>query len=156
MKQEMEVLKDELWSLIQRTQFAHISYIDEEDKPQTKMVFCSFHKGMSRFYFSTNTSSHHVQQLIKRPQACVYISDSINFKGLMLNGEMVVHHDHDTKQLLWHDGDSRYYPKGVDDEDYTVLEFVVHSGRYYNGRNYDLEREIFYDKRFGDEVIENK
>lgn len=156
MDKDMEDLKDELWSLVQRTKFAHISYIDDEDKPQTKMVFCNFHKGMSTFYFSSNTSSHHVQLLSKIPKTCLYISDSVNFKGLMLNGEMIVHHDHDTKQLLWHDTDTMYYPKGVDDEDYTVLEFVVHSGRYYNGRNHDLSKEVFCDKRFGDKVIENE
>lgn len=156
MNKEMEDLKDELWSLIQRTQFAHISYIDEEDKPQTKLVFCSFHKGMSTFYISTNTSSRHVQSLSKSPKTCVYISDTENFKGLMLNGEMIVHHDTDTKQILWHDRDIQYYPKGVKDEDYTVLEFIVQSGRYYNGRNHDLEKEVFYDERFGDKVIENE
>ncbi|MDF2541713.1 MAG: pyridoxamine 5-phosphate oxidase [Herbinix sp.] len=156
MNKDMDDLKDELWNLIQRTHFAHISYIDDEDRPQTKMVFCNFHKGISTFYFSSNTSSNHVQLLSERPKTCVYISDSVNFKGLMLNGDMIVHRDHDTKQLLWHDTDVQYYPKGVEDEDYTVLEFVVHSGRYFNGRNYDLDKEVFYDKRFGDKIIENK
>lgn len=156
MKEEMELLKKELWSLIQRTQFAHISYIDDEEKPQVKMLFCNFHIGMSRFFFSTNTSSQHVQELSKRPKACVYISDSENFKGLALTGEMITHHDYETKKLLWHDTDIKYYPKGVNDEDYTVLEFVVESGRYYNGKSYDLGKDIFYDKIFGTELIENK
>lgn len=73
----------------------------------------------------------------------------------MLSGEMIVHHDHDTKQLLWHDTDIQYYPEGVDDEDYTVLEFVVQHGRYYNGKSYDLGKDVFYGARFGDEIIEN-
>lgn len=156
MNKAMEDLKNELWNLVQKTKFAHISYIDDEDKPQTKMVFCNFHKGLSSFYFSSNTSSHHVQQLSKRPKTCLYISDPTNFKGLMLNGKMLVHHDHDMKQLLWHDTDIRYYPKGVDDDDYTVLEFVVHSGRYYNGMSHNLDKEVLYDKCFGDKVIENE
>ena len=155
MRKSKELLKDEIWELIQKTEFAHISYVDGEGNPQIKMLFCNFHKGMSKFYFSTNTSSLHVQHLCRRSKACVYISDSVNFKGLMLSGEMIVHHDHDTKQLLWHDTDIQYYPKGVDDEDYTVLEFVVQHGRYYNGKSYDLGKDVFYDARFGEEIIEN-
>ena len=33
--------------------------------------------------------------------------------------------------IFWNDGDEKYYPLGVDDPDYCVIEFLADSGRYY-------------------------
>jgi general stress protein 26 len=33
--------------------------------------------------------------------------------------------------MIWQEGDTMYYPKGVADPDYCVLKFVAQSGRYY-------------------------
>lgn len=33
--------------------------------------------------------------------------------------------------MCWKDGDEQYYPKGVEDEDYCIIEFAAESGRYY-------------------------
>ena len=35
------------------------------------------------------------------------------------------------RELLWNEGDEKYYPKGVEDEDYCILEFTADSGRFY-------------------------
>ena len=37
----------------------------------------------------------------------------------------------ENKALIWNEGDEKYYPNGVDDEDYCVLEFQTDHGRYY-------------------------
>lgn len=33
--------------------------------------------------------------------------------------------------MLWNEGDDKYYPNGVEDEDYCILEFIAESGRFY-------------------------
>ena len=43
----------------------------------------------------------------------------------------MVHLEREYKELLWNEGDEKYYPKGIDDEDYCILEFVAESGRFY-------------------------
>lgn len=50
----------------------------------------------------------------------------------MLTGQMEVLEDADTKQMIWHEGDTMYYPQGVTDPDYCVLKFTAAKGRYYS------------------------
>lgn len=42
----------------------------------------------------------------------------------------MVHTDRAHREMLWHDWDVKYYPGGVDDEDYCVVEFLADGARY--------------------------
>lgn len=149
------MIKDELKSFINTIHFAHIGYNDDNNEPNIKMVFCQYHKGISNFYISTNTSSIHVQQLKKNSKACLYIDNQDTFQGLMLKGNIIIHHDHEHKAALWTAEDIQYYKNGIDDEDYCVLEFVVDSGRYYSaGRSINLEKELFINDS-EDKIVKN-
>jgi general stress protein 26 len=59
------------------------------------------------------------------------LSDDVRFEGLNLTGEAVIHTERPWKELLWHEGDEKYYPAGIDDEDYCILEFTAREGRFY-------------------------
>ena len=141
--------KDEIMNLIDRSLFADIGYKDENGCPNIRRVFCVWHKGLGRHLISTNTGSSHVQCIRKDPVGCIYFADSEKFEGVCLYGRFIPHFDREYRQMLWHDGDEKYYPKGVDDDDYCVLEFAAESGRYYrfDGKG-ELSREEMeeYDK----------
>lgn len=122
---------DEMMGLVNRSLFAILGYTDEEGRQNVRRMFCVWHKGLGRHLISTNTGSRHVQTLLKDGNACLYFFDDDSFEGLCLFGSAVVHVDRAFKQLLWNEGDEKYYPKGVEDEDYCVLEFIAQSGRYY-------------------------
>ena len=51
----------------------------------------------------------------------------------MLLGEMEILRDIKSRQRIWREGFERYYPKGVNDPDYTVLRFTSCSCNYYHG-----------------------
>lgn len=121
----------EIMALIDRSLFATIGYTDENGRQNVRRVFCVWHKGLGRHLISTNTSSAHVQRFMKNADACLYFSDDNTFEGLCLYGKFAVHFEREYKQLLWNDGDEKYYPKGIDDEDYCILEFIADSGRFY-------------------------
>ena len=123
--------KEELMNLINRSLFATIGYNDEQKRPNVRRVFCTWHNGLGSHLISTNTSSAHVQAFIKNNKACLYFSDDSKFEGLCLYGKVIVHFEYEYKALLWHDGDEKYYPKGIEDEDYCVVEFIADSARYY-------------------------
>lgn len=123
--------REEIMDLIDRSLFATIGYDDERGRPSVCRVFCVWHRGLGRHLISTNTSSAHVQSLLKDSRVCLYFSDDAAFEGVCLQGEAIVHRDRSFKELLWNPGDEKYYPKGVDDEDYCVLEIVAHSARFY-------------------------
>ena len=60
---------DEMMNLIDRSLFATIGYTDENGRQNVRKVFCVWHKGLGRHLISTNTSSSHVQSLLKNSEA---------------------------------------------------------------------------------------
>ena len=147
--------KDEIMNLVNRSLFGVIGYTDELGRQNIRKVFCVWHKGLGRHLISTNTSSVHVQSLKKNSDACLYFSDDSKFEGLCLYGRFVLHFESEYRELLWNNGDEKYYPKGVTDDDYCVLEFIAEGGRFYrfDGKGDLSKAEIeLYDK---DKSFEN-
>ena len=122
---------DEIMALIDRSLFADLGFMDSNGKPSIRRVFCVWHKGLRRHLISTNTSSRHAQRLMKNDAACLYFADNDSFSGVCFSGRAVLHFEREYRELLWHDGDEKYYPKGVEDEDYCILEFIADEGRFY-------------------------
>ena len=122
---------NEIMALMNRSLFAVIGYTDEAGRPNVRRVFCVWHRGLGRHLISTNTSSAHVQSLLQNGCACLYFSDDAAFEGICLYGNAVIHTEREYKELLWNPGDEKYYPNGIDDPDYCVIEFIAESGRYY-------------------------
>ena len=135
--------KDELMNLVNRSLFATIGYTDEAGRQNVRRVFCVWHRGLGRHLISTNTSSAHVKSLRKNGNACLYFSDDSSFEGLCLFGKTVAHFEREYRELLWNEGDEKYYPKGVEDEDYCILEFIAESGRFYR---YDGKGDLSADE----------
>lgn len=123
--------EQDLTALVNRSLFADLGYTDAQGRMQIRRVFCTWHKGLERHLISTNTSSGHVKSLLCRPDACLYFADSSTFEGLCLTGQAVVHRETEWKKLLWHEQDVKYYPLGVNDPDYCVIEFLAESASYY-------------------------
>lgn len=120
-------------NLIDKQGVAYISSVDEDGFPNMKaMLPPRKREGIHTFYFSTNTSSMRVNQYKNNPKACIYFSDKRFFRGVMLKGTMEVLEDNVSKELIWEEGDTMYYSKGVTDPDYCVLRFTASTGRYYS------------------------
>ena len=120
-------------NLIDRQNVAFISSVDEAGFPNTKAMLPPRRRdGIREFYFTTNTSSMRVRQFREDPKACIYFCDKRFFRGVMLIGTMEVLEDADSKEMIWREGDSMYYPLGVTDPDYCVLHFTAEKGRFYS------------------------
>ena len=130
-------------NLIDKQGTAIISSVDDEGFPNTKaMLPPRKREGITTFWFSTNTSSLRVSQYRTNPKACIYFFDKRFFRGVMLRGVMEVLEDALSKEMIWRDGDTLYYPEGVTDPDYCVLKFTARSGRYYSNfssQDFDVE-----------------
>ncbi|MEA5135978.1 MAG: pyridoxamine 5'-phosphate oxidase family protein [Candidatus Fimivivens sp.] len=119
-------------NLIDKQSVAFISSVDGDGFPNTKaMLPPRMREGIKIFYFTTNTSSMRVAQYRQNPKACIYFYDKRFFRGVMLKGFMTVLEDAASKEMIWREGDTLYYPQGVADPDYCVLKFTAKSGRYY-------------------------
>lgn len=119
-------------ALVSRQGVAFVGSVDAEGFPNLKaMLAPRVRERLKVFYFTTNTSSMRVAQFRRNPQAAIYFCDEGTFEGLMLRGRMEVLEDAASRRLIWHSGDTEYYPQGVDDPDYCVLRFTASEGRYY-------------------------
>lgn len=122
-------------NLIDKQGVSFIGSVGENGWPNMKaMLPPRLREGIRTFYFTTNTHSMRVQQYRKNPKACIYFCDKCFFRGVMLKGTMEVLEDAASKELIWRDGDTLYYPLGVTDPDYCVLRFTAQTGRYYSRR----------------------
>lgn len=128
-------------NMIDKQSVVYISSVDESGYPCTRaMLGVRERDGIKTMYFSTNASSMKVAQYKANPKSCIYICDKRFFRGCLLKGDVEVLTDSASKQRLWRDGDTQYYPQGVTDPDYCVLRFTIHSGRYYsNFKSEDFE-----------------
>jgi general stress protein 26 len=124
--------RDESLALVERSQICMLATNSDEGHPHIKAVIKAEAEGLQRVWISTNTSSRRVAQLGRDPRASVYFVDFDKWMGLMLVGEVELLQDAASRRRLWHEGDERYYPLGVDDPDYTVLRFTASWGNFYH------------------------
>jgi len=130
-------------NLIDKQGVSFISSVDSDGFPNMKaMLPPRKREGIKVFYFTTNTSSMRVGQYRIEPKACIYFCDKRFFGGVMLKGTMEVLEDSVSKEMIWREGDTMYYPQGVTDPDYCVLRFTAQTGRYYtnfSSENFTVE-----------------
>ncbi len=120
-------------NMLDKQSTVYISSVDEDGFPCTRaMMGIREREGIKTIYFSTNTASMKVAQYRQNSKACIYFCDKRFYRGCMLKGTIEVMIDSETKERIWRDGDTMYYPKGVTDPDYCVLKFTIKSGRYYS------------------------
>ena len=119
--------------MIDKLKTAFIGSVDAEGFPNIKaMLQPRKREGIKVIYLTTNTSSMRVAQYRKNDRASIYFCDTRFFRGVMLRGTMEVLTDASSKEMIWQEGDTMYYPEGVTDPDYCVLKFTAISGRYYS------------------------
>jgi len=128
-------------ALANRSNIAMLGTIGAEGHPNVRAMIKMENEGLKRIWFTTNTSSRKIPQLQKNPKSSVYFVDFDKWMGLMLVGSIAILQDLESRKRCWREGFEKYYPKGVDEPDYSVLRFTTHWGQYYHGltiTNFDL------------------
>lgn len=119
-------------ALIANSKTVYVSSVDENGYPNTKAMYPTKHSDLKTHYFSTNLSSIRAAQFNANPKACIYFCGESDIEGVMFIGTAEVFTDAYHKELIWSEGDEKYYPKGVTDEDYCVFKFTASTGRYFH------------------------
>jgi general stress protein 26 len=128
--------------LVERSKTALPGTIGDKGAPKIKAMMNLKHDGLKDIWFSTNTSSKRVRELKIDNRACVYYLDETQFEGLLLMGTVEIRRDRESRKMLWSEGAEKYYPLGVEDPDYSVLNFTAERGNYYHAlENTDFEIE---------------
>ncbi|NOR38295.1 MAG: hypothetical protein GQ580_01750 [Candidatus Thorarchaeota archaeon] len=132
--------------VMEATPAAYFTNVDEEGFPQTRAMFnlrnkekwpklaplFVDHDDDFMIIFSTNTTSTKVEQMKENPKVSVYYCQPEEWKGMMLSGVIEIVSDLSLKKSLWHDGWEKYYPKGYDDPDHTVLRLFPTAAKGWN------------------------
>ena len=121
----------EATALVDESGFAMFGTNGDSGYPNIKAMIKFENEGLKKIWYSTNTSSKRVVQILRDGRTCVYFTDFSNWKGLMLVGDTKVLRDKESKKRLWREGCEKYYPLGVDDPDYSVLCFTARWGNFY-------------------------
>ena len=129
--QKEEAIREAL-ALANRSEIAMLGTNGDNGYPNIKAMIKMENEGLNRIWFSTNTSSKRIGQLVRNSKACVYFVDFEQWMGLMLVGDVEVLQDMESRQRLWRKGFEKYYPLGVTDPDYSVLRFTAQWGNYYH------------------------
>lgn len=131
--------------LMSIAEVAYVTTIDADGFPHTRAMFNLrnreqfpgameiFHGHDADFvsYFTTNTSSIKVAEILRNPKVAVYFSRCGEFRGLMLRGEMQIVEESTIKEAVWQKGWEIYYPHGPLDADHSLLCFFPDSAIYY-------------------------
>lgn len=142
---ELNEVKKLSAELIENSLVVYFSTVDSNGYPITRALlntrykerypeFTNFYNRQDNkyiLYFSTNTSSSKIEQIKENPKISVYFCDPEDFKGVMFGGDIEIVEDMDIKREFWLDRSKRYYPKGLEDPDYTILRFKPKNARFY-------------------------
>ena len=131
---DIDFAKKTAVDLIKKSKTAMLGTIDDKGYPNMKAMLNLHTDDMKTIWFSTNTSSKRVKQILANSKSSVYYFDQGSpFMGLMLLGKIEVLHDKESKKMLWSDGFEKYYSKGINDPDYCVLKFTTEQANFYTG-----------------------
>ncbi len=150
---EIEEVKILSLELMETSKAAYLTTIDSEGYPITRAMFnlrnkeqfpefSEFFVGLDNkfeIYISTNTSSSKTDHIKKNPKISVYFCDPEAFKGVMFGGEVEIINDMEIKRKIWLDWWTKYYLKGLEDPDYTLLRLKPKTAQFY----YKLQKVQF-------------
>jgi pyridoxamine 5'-phosphate oxidase len=129
----IEDAKQRALILIEKSATSILATVDESGYPNMRAMLNLERDGLNTIWFSTNSPSEKVKQIAKNEKAGAYFFNAAAFQGLRLTGDIMIREDQEAREKLWRPGFERYYPQGVTDPDYCVLELKVKKGNYYEG-----------------------
>jgi general stress protein 26 len=150
---DVEEAKNFSIELMKSSKAIYLTTIDSEGYPITRAMFNlrnseqfpEFSKFFNELanpfeiYISTNTSSSKTSHIEKNPKVSVYFCEPELFKGVMFGGDVEFIKDKNIKRQIWLDWWDKYYLKGLEDPDYTLLRLKPKVAHVY----YKLQKVVF-------------
>lgn len=141
---DKSILLNKFKILTGESEFAFLSTVNENDFPETRAMlnlrnskmFPSlqlYFKDDFVTYFSSNTASQKLNDILDGNKSSVYYVNPKTFEGLLLKGTIEIIKDKALKKDFWQDNWTMYYKGGVEDPDYSLLKFTPVDYKYYNG-----------------------
>ena len=117
--------------LIKNTPCIYLGTLDSGGAPMIKVVTRNVHEGMNAFWFVTLTHRQRTIDIQRDGRASLYFADNTNYETLLLKGKATITRDPAILQSMWNDGMTMFFKQGVDDPEYSAIEFRAEGGNYY-------------------------
>ena len=126
---------------------AYVTTVGAKGYPQTRAMFnlrnrerfpklvpfFDMHREDFAVLFTTNTSSTKFREIKARPEVSVYYCNPAEWRGVMLGGDIELVDDTNQIREVWHEDWTKYYRKGYDDPDHSMLRLVPTVAKGWNG-----------------------
>ena len=129
---EITMTSHDIMSIINGSLFADLGYLNQNGKPAVSRFYCVWRRGIGSHLISTGSFHNHAICLANGGDACLYFADEPSFTSILLTGRASPTCDRRLKQLIWYEGDEAYFPRGLDDPGYCVIEFKAESLTWYH------------------------
>lgn len=139
--------RDAMLRLIERTPLPYLGTLSPGGEPRIKVVTQNQREGMTLFRFVTLKHRQRTQDILHDGRACLYFADNEKFETLRLDGIASITRDKALRRSMWNDGLAGFFQQGVDDPEFSIIEFRATGGNYYN---YPLIKDFVLD---GEDVI---
>jgi general stress protein 26 len=102
-----------------------------DGQPRIKVVSKNLNDGIRVFWFVTLTHRQRTLDIQKDGHACLYFADNDKYVTLRLDGTAEITRDTEILQKMWNDGMKMFFKQGVDDPEYSAIEFRATGGNFY-------------------------
>lgn len=138
----MEGTLQEIMAIVEKSPNVYLSTINLETYPETRPLcnlrhvvsreqYQQFFHGNSLCYFTTSITSPKITQMRRYPQVSCYFEVPETQAGVILFGQGQLVDDQKMKQDLWLDTFLMYYPSGVQDPQYGIIQFTPLQYKFY-------------------------
>jgi general stress protein 26 len=121
-------------ALIENCEEVILASVSEDGHPRPCVMSKIKTDGIRKIWVTTGLSGAKTQHFLKNPKAglCCYK----NGNSITLVGKVLVRTDAEIKAEMWLDWFIDYFPGGVDDPNYCVLEFETEEATFWIDREF--------------------
>ena len=132
MKNEL-VLKAE--AIMRNADVAYIAKIDDKGYPRVSTISSIKTDGIRKVWFSTGLNSGKVRFFKQNNRASVCYHEGGN--NITLIGDIEILTTPELKEQLWKDWFIKYFPGGITDPNYCILEFTAKEAVFWIDNQYE-------------------
>ncbi|MDR2526283.1 MAG: pyridoxamine 5'-phosphate oxidase family protein [Rickettsiales bacterium] len=136
------MMKKDVCDFVRKCEVVYIATTNLDGVAETRAVLNSFDFKSSNnpeFYFTTHMDSCKIKQIQKNNKGSLYYF--MEQDSLKLFGTFKIIEDKKLKEKLYKPEFNAYYPKGVNDELYGLIQFIPNKYKYYDASHNVLEGE---------------
>lgn len=122
--------KESILKLIESTGNIYLGTVCD-GAPRIKVVTKNIRDGMKTFWFVTLTHRQRTADIQKDGRACLYFADNEKYVTVRLDGTARITRDPEILGKMWNDGMTGFFKQGVDDPEYSAIEFRTDGGNFY-------------------------